>query len=399
MTFFPFVRFDNYNLTNDPLDRVKPGVYFTSSDYLNRYSIFGAFSINKRMERDVYASLEYRNKIPLLYSLGIKPTLLLELFSVSRVANNNIFFGVDSTNLPPTYDFIIPINVTYNLFEFDVALKHKMFADGNDIELRFIYSDYTTRLSSFSLPNAKGLYPATKDVYFIGRSFQFTYWHKMLMPYIDSDINPVGREITFQFNYDLDKFNSDGNYIANESGVIVPQYNNYTFFKTEFDWQEHISLNKYHHTINGRIKAGSIIGPELPSFFNYYVGGLVGMKGYPFYSIEGNKSYWMHLEYRLPIFKNIDNRFGPWYLDKIFMSVYADVGNAWSGKFVGMDKTKKAAGAEIRIKMNSFYLFPTAIFVNVAYGFDKFSTVVREKDITYGKEFLFYAGVLFDFSL
>jgi len=398
MTFFPFIRFDNYNLTNDPLDKVKPGVYITSSDYLNRYSIFGAFSINKRMERDIYVGLDYRNKLPLLYSLGIKPTLSLELFSVSRKANIDLYFGQyeDSTGIH--YDNIVGTDVTYNLFEFDVAFKHKIFAEGNDFELRFIYSDYVARLGSFSLPNNNGLYPATKDTYFIGTSFQFTFWHKMLMPYIDSDINPIGREMTFQLNYENDKYNNDGNYEV-ENGILVPQYNNYSFFKTEFDWKEHISLNKLNHTLSGRIKAGSVLGKEVPNFFDYYVGGLVGMKGYPFYAIGGNTSYWMHLEYRLPIFKNIDNRFGPWYLDKIFMSVYADVGDAWTGKFAGMDASRKAAGAEIRVKMNSFYLFPTAIFFNMAYGFDKFSTVVREKNITYGKEFLFYAGVLFDFSL
>jgi len=398
MTFFPFIRFDNYNLTNNPLDKVKPGVYITSSDYLNRYSLFGAFSINKRMERDIYVGLDYRNKLPLLYSLGIKPTLSLELFSVSRKANIDLYFGQyeDSTGIH--YDNIVGTDVTYNLFEVDLALKHKIFAEGNNIELRFIYSDYVARLGSFSLPGNSGLYPATKDTYFIGRSIQLTYWHKMLLPYIDSDINPIGREITLQLNYENDKYNNDGNYEV-ENGILVPQYNNYSFFKAEFDWKEHVSLNRFNHTLNGRIKAGSVLGKEVPNFFDYYVGGLVGMKGYPFYAIGGNKAYWMHLEYRLPIFKNIDNRFGPWYLDKIFMSVYADAGNAWTGEFAGMDETKKAAGAEIRIKMNSFYLFPTAIFFNVAYGFDKFSTVVREKNITYGKEFLFYAGVLFDFSL
>ncbi|MBU0475907.1 MAG: biopolymer transporter Tol [Bacteroidetes bacterium] len=398
MTFFPFIRFDNYNLTNDPLDKVKPGVYIASSDYLNRYSVFGAFAINKRMERDIFVGLEYRNKLPLLYSLGIKPVIMLDLYSVSRKANVDLYFGQyeDSTGIH--YDNIVGTDVTYNLFEVDLALKHKIFATGNNIELRFIYSDYVARLGSFSLPNNLGLYPATKDTYFIGRSIQLTYWHKILMPYMDSDINPIGRDVMFQVNYENDKYNNEGNYEI-ENGILVPQYDNYSFFKAELDWKEHIAINKYNHTITGRLKAGSILGGEVPTFFDYYVGGLVGMKGYPFYAIGGNQSYWFHLSYRLPVFRNIDSRFGPWYLDKIFMSVYADIGDAWTGKFAGMDASKKAAGAEIRVKMNSFYLFPTAIFVNVAYGFDKFSTVVREKDITYGKEFLFYAGVLFDFSL
>ena len=54
MSFFQFVRFDNYNLSNDGLDKIKPGVYLYSSDYLNRYSLFASFSIKKRLEREVY---------------------------------------------------------------------------------------------------------------------------------------------------------------------------------------------------------------------------------------------------------------------------------------------------------------------------------------------------------
>ena len=398
MTFFPFVRFDNYNLTHDPLDKVKPGVYLTSSDYLNRYSVFGAASINKRMERDLYLSLEYRDKLPLLYSIGIKPELSLELFSVSRKANVDLYFGKYEDSTGVHYDNIVGTDVTYNLFEFDLALKHKVFAKGNNIEFRFIYSDYVATLGSFALPNNGGLYPSTKDTYFIGRNFQFTYWHKMFSPYIDSDINPIGREISFQLNYELDDYNDKGEYKV-ENGVLVPVYNNYSFARAEFDWKEHIAINKANHTVNARVRAGSIIGKEVPTFFDYYVGGLVGMKAYPFYAIGGNKAYWMHLEYRFPLYRNIDSRLGPWYLDKIFMSVYADAGDAWTGKFDGFEKSKKGIGAEIRIKMNSFYLFPTAIFLNTAYGLDKFTTVIRDQNITYGKEFIFYAGVLFDFSI
>ena len=80
------------------------------------------------------------------------------------------------------------------------------------------------------------------------------------------------------------------------------------------------------------------------------------------------------------------------------MSIYADIGDAWTGKFSGIENSKKGAGAEIRFKMNSFYLFPTSIFINAAYGFDKFSTTIRGEEIFYGQEWIVYGGVLFDFS-
>jgi len=398
MTFFPFIRYDNYNLSNDGLDKIKPGVYLTSTDYLNRYSLFAAFAINKRMERDLYLNLEYRDKIPLLHSIGFNPVVSVELFSVSRKANVDLYFGKYEDSTGVHYDDIVGTDVTYSLFEFDFTMKHRIFAKGNNLEFRFIYSDYTATLGSFSLPNNKGLYPSTKDRYFIGRNFQLKYCHKKFKPYRDSDINPIGREVTAQLNFEIDAYNGEGEYTI-VNGVLVPKYDDFTFARAELDWKEHIGLFESKHTINTRVKAGSIIGAKLPTFFDYYIGGLPGMKGYPFYAIGGNQAYWINISYRFPLYRNIDSRLGPWYLDKIFFSVYADIGDAWTGKFEGMKNAKKAIGAELRIKMNSFYLFPTAIFFNAAYGLDKFTKPIRDKHVTYGQEFIFYAGVLFDFSI
>ena len=122
------------------------------------------------------------------------------------------------------------------------------------------------------------------------------------------------------------------------------------------------------------------------------------MKAYPFYAISGNEVGWINLTYRLPLFTNIDTKVGHLYFDKIFFSVYGDLGNAWDGKMPKLNKFKKGVGAELRIQMNSFYLFPTSIFFNASYGFDKFERSVRNETITYGKEWRFYGGILFGFD-
>ena len=41
---------------------------------------------------------------------------------------------------------------------------------------------------------------------------------------------------------------------------------------------------------------------------------------------------------------------------------------------------KKGVGAELRIQLNSYYLFPTSIFFNASYGFDKFDRNVNGVD-------------------
>lgn len=398
ISFFPFIRIDNYTTSSSAWDRIKPGVYLTSSDILNRFSFFGSASLNKKLERDLYFLFEYRDKFPILYSLGLKPEWGIELFSISRKAGFDIEFGVDSTFTPPRIDYKVPVNVTYNLFEVDFISHHKIFAEGNKIEMRFIYSQYVSTLESIIIPETNNsLYPTTNDKYFIGRNFQLKYTHENIIPNIDTDINPVGRKIDLQYNYEFNRYNNEGNYEVAD-GILKPLYNEYNFHRLELNWREYFDLGSK-HTLTLQFRGGTILGPEVPDFFDFYLGGLIGMKSYPFYAVSGNELGWINLTYRFPVLTNIDTRVGHLYIDKIYLSVYGDFGNAWNGKFPAMSEFKKGVGAELRIKMNSFYLFPTSIFFNAAYSFDQFTRIIRGENVTYGKEFRFYGGILFDFSL
>ena len=396
-SFFPFIRYDNYNTSSSVLDRFKPGVYITSSDYLNRYSVFGGLSINKLFERDAFLSFEYRNKLPLLYQLGIKPQITLELYSISRKTNVDLFFTeyVDSNNVT-RYDSHAKTDVTYNLFEFDVAANHKVFAEGNNLELRFIYSQYTATLGSFVIPNTSLLYPTSDDKYLVGKNIQIKFNHNAIKPTIDSDINPIGRTVELKYNYEINDFNNNGEYTVKD-GLLKAVYNKFNFHRIELNWDEHYNAWS-NHTLNIKIRLGSILGPQVPDFFDFYLGGLVGMKSYPFYAISGNEISWVNFTYRFPLFENIDYKLGHLYLDKTYLSIYADLGNAWMGKIPAINNFKKGVGMELRLKMNSFYLFPTSIFVSAAYAIDKYERTVQNKKIIYGKEVQLYGGILFDFS-
>ena len=397
ISILPLIRIDNYNTSNSGLDKIKPGIYIASSDVLNRFSIFGSASINRRMERDLFLQIDFRNKIPLIYNLGLKPEIGVELYSISRKSNIDIPFGIDSTSLPPRIDYNIPAGVTYNLFEVDFVARHKIFSEGNNIEARFIFSQYVSTLSSFILPESGNyLYPASDDKYFVGRNFQIKFTHDGIKPQIDSDINPVGRKVEFQYNYEFNNFNNESNYTVVD-GLLEPVYNKFNFHRLELNWKEYIALGSG-QTLTAQFRAGSILGKAVPDFFDYYLGGLIGMKSYPFYAVSGNKVGWVNLTYRFPLFTNIDTRIGQLYIDKIFLSVYGDFGNAWTGDFPSLNSFKKGAGTEIRIKMNSFYLFPTSVFFSAAYSFDRFSRYILGENVTYGKEWSFYGGILFDFS-
>lgn len=398
LSIFPFIRFDNYNTGNTFIQKIKPGLYVASSDMLNRYSLFAGGSINTRMERDLFLIFEYRNKLPLLSDLGLKPELSLELYNTSRKSDVDIFFGADT--LPGgiiNYDDIVKTDIAYNLFEVDLAAKHRIISRNQNIEFRFVWSRYTATLSSFIFPNTTILYPTTNDEYFIGRDLRFTYGLNYIVPSKDMDINPVGTEVKFQYDYEFNKFNSDGEYTV-EDGILKPIYSDYNFHRVELNTKMHFPFFFNGHTLTAKIRVGSILGPQVPDFFDFYLGGLVGMKAYPFYAISGNEIAWLNLTYRFPLFRNIDTRIGHIYLNKIFLGFFGDIGNAWSGKLPAPDSFKKGVGIEARIQMNSYYLFPTDLFVSAAYGFDNITRVVNNEYITYGKEWRIYGGILFGFD-
>ncbi len=398
LTFFPFIRYDNYNTTNKFTEKIKPGLLVTSSDMLNRYALFAGGSINSRLERDIFLIFDYRNKLPLLFNLGIKPELSLELYNISRKANVDVSLFPDTlSNGTIEYQYVIPTDVTYNLFEVDFIAKHRIFSRNQELELRFIFSQYSAALGSFLLPNDRGLYPTTNDTYLIGRNLQIKYKLDAMLPYKDAEINPVGAELALTYNYEFNKFNSEGEYVV-EDGVLKPDYNDFNFHRLELNSKVHFPLWA-NHTITAQLRGGTILGPAVPDFFDYYLGGLIGMKAYPFYAVSGNEVAWVNLTYRFPLFRNIDARAGHLYLDKIYFSFYGDFGNAWTGDFPKLNTFKKGAGAELRIQMNSYYLFPTTIFLNTAYGFDKFERIVNNEPFTYGKEWQFYGGILFGFDI
>jgi hypothetical protein len=397
LSIFPYIRYDNYNTTSQFWEKIKPGLYLSSSDMLNRFSFFAGGSINTRLERDLFLMFDYRNKLPGLYSLGLKPEMTLELYSVSRKADVELFFGSDSVGNTVNYDYIVPTDVTYNLFEVDVAARHRIISRNQNIEFRFIFSRYTAVLGSFILPDENStLYPTTYDTYFIGRNFQVKYNFDAILPDVDDEINPIGQRLELTYNYEMNKFNEEGEYVV-EDGLLKPQYENFYFHRLELNSKTHFGLWA-DHTLTAQLRAGTILGPNVSDFFDFYLGGLLGMKAYPFYAISGNEIAWINLTYRMPLFRNIDSRVGHLYLDKIFFSVYGDAGSAWYGSIPKVNAFKKGAGAELRIQMNSFYLFPTSIYLNGSYGFDELKRIIRGEVITYGKEWRFYAGILFGFD-
>jgi Tol biopolymer transport system component len=394
LTVVPFVRVDNYNQKSRGIDLIKPGVYLFSSDVLDKTGFFAGASLNLNMERDLFLQFSYRGKIPLFYQLGLEPVATAELFNLTRKTDNVI-------SLPGPV--IIPVDVTYDLLEFDFALRQKALSQFSDVEFRYAHSRYASVIGNFINPETDppSLVTGTRELYLIANTFTLSFALDNILPSRTSDINPVGRKILLRLSRELNKFNGDGEYEVTSIG-LQPRYKSINFTRAELKWREHVALPFGSNTVTATVHGGTVVGPEVDDFFDFYAGGLVGMRGYPFYALGGNRMAVLGLEYRFPLIHNIDLRLFQIYFDKLYASVFADIGDTWSGPVTpSLSTFKKDIGAELRLESFSFYSYPTRIFASAAYGLDRFDRLIRRLDtqVTYGKEWRFYFGVLFGFDL
>jgi WD40 repeat protein len=391
LTFVPFVRIDNYNTRNKALDVIKPGVYVFSNDVLDRTGFFAGAALNRQMERDLFLQFFYRSKIPLLYELGLEPVASFEVYNVTRKTDNVL-------TLPAS---VIPVSVTYNLLEFDLALTQPFVSQFSTVEFRYAHSRYSSIIENFINPETSppSLVPGSSDLYLIANSLSLTLKSEMIVPATTMDINPTGRRVMLRIGRELNKFNGDGEYEVSSTG-LQPKYKTVNFTRAELSLKEYIPFLFRNHTLNLSIRAGSILEHSVDEFFDFYAGGLVGMKGYPFYAIGGNEMAVGGIAYRFPLSSALDIRIFQLYFDKLYASVYADAGNAWTENRPKLAEWKTDAGVELRLESFSYYSYPTRIFFNASYGFNRFDRYVRSRNetVAYGKEWRFYFGVLFGFD-
>ena len=394
ISLIPLLRFDNYTQSGNILDMIKPGLYVSSSEVLDKMDIFGGAAINRKWERDLFLIVEYRDRLPILYQLGLEPTAALELYNVTR-KRENVSFNLFVNNLQTFYT-----EITYNLFEFDISLSQKIFSENCDMKVGYSLSRYGQDFGSWFHPTI-GVIPASSSTYFIGNTFSAKFKYDGILRTTDKDINPVGRLFSLKYSYEINKFNPLDS-IKIVDGLPVPIYTNYKFHRLELNWTEHIALPLSKQTLSLGLTAAGILGHSVDEFFDYYAGGFIGMRGYPFYAIGGNTALALNATYRFPIETELNFRILQLYFKKLFGSVFYDIGDAWTGKIPSINDWKRDVGFELRLETFSFYAYPTRIFFSGAYGLDRFSrnvTDINTTTVLYGHEWRFYLGVLFGFEL
>jgi Tol biopolymer transport system component len=400
----------------------KVGLYATSREMLDKLSFTGGLMFSPasgpaeglsdffvpgnllKLERDLFLSFEYAKGFGRSASRAM-PRLSVDLFNVTRNVNNGLSieeFPCTACLPDTTY-----ANLTYNLWEFDIAARSRI-SRTLMLEGGYRYSPYQVTTERFFSREEGATIPSSSARYYIGRSLRLVGHFEAFAPHRNANVLPVGLRVQMGYEYEpgslLDRFDV-------EDGVLVSRYEDYRNHRLHLDGLLGYRLpgspagGVHGLTLRGRTTA--ILGSPVESFFNSYVGGLTGARGYPFYALGGNRTGWMQLSYTRPLVNRIDVQAGFLYFDKLYARIYGDVAAAWDGNLSLGDDLRRDVGVEMRLGLGSFYLLPAAFFASATYGFDRFEQPLKDglltpdgrSSVTYGQEVLFHFGLLFGFDL
>ncbi len=368
---------------------VKPGLYVVSDDVLGKYNLVGGAAVNKDFDYDLYG----------YFQMNIfKPSLFVEVFNTSA--------NIKDTLSIPRGDYSLHYNrdVNFDLTEARVGLQY-YWKPYLKLSVAGVWRRYNAKISSPQVydPYRKRWEPpfTFHYNYLKGYAVEFKAIADMVHQDVNKHIAPSGgRYLSFFYSLEMSDFLKD----FALSGIGLREiYRNYTYNQFELDWEEYFRnpLIKS-HTLSLRVNAG-YIDRKVDSFFHLYAGGLLGMKGYSYFSIEGRHKLILTAAYRFPLLTNMDWLIGHVYFDKLYFGVFFDYGNAWnySDKRFSLANFKKDVGLQLRLNTFSYSLFPTRFFLEAVYPLDQITNYddSRKQLITYPQEWRFYFGALYDFDL
>lgn len=392
----------------------KTGAYFASREMRERFSIFGGalFGPGSRssdgvsnffapgrlvsLDRDLFLEVEYAG-LPFI-KRHWSPTVSLAFFNIRR----NVQDGLQIEEFPCTACLpdTTATDIAYNMWQLEVSLISKLNR-WSLLELGYHYSPYRVSTESFYSREYRQEIPGSTSRYYSGSTWTTAWIFNLTYPEPHRDIAPLGWRGIIRYRYEpselLDSYDI-------RDGTLIPIYDQFHNHSMEAELRYGFLLASQRIQMRTRVFS-YLDGPD-EFFYLDYIGGLIGMRSYPFYALGGTRTAFSQLSWLIPLKTDIYHQMGRFTLDKVFLRLFAEAGNGWGGPLDIDSSIKTGAGAELRIGMNSYYFFPTSLFFSTAYGFnaydlqlpDAFITETPTGRVSYGNQLLLNFGILFDFE-
>jgi len=354
---------------------IKLGWYFFSNEILDRLSLFGGASMNTAKDLDLFFIFEFRR----LY-----PTLFAEVFYLTR--------NIQEKNRYSVYP--LDDRLRFRLVQFDGGLRFPLFGLGK-LELFSSWQQYRAFIKE-AVEGIQGLEAGLAYDYYKGLISGVRLSVNGVKRLVDSDINP-----SRGFKLDVDITYEKNNFIEgldlSDVGTLIPNWANNDLWRMLQSSSLFFSIPATNRmTISLESIAGTISNVEADSFFHFFAGGLNGLKGYPFYSIEGKSIAIATGTLRVPIFREKHIPLGWFIMQNSTLGFIGQIGDAWV-RSIDEPNWLRSVGIQWRINGFSFYNFPTAIGLELHQGLDTFQRQINNKSVTYGQEQRFYLTILFGF--
>ena len=231
--------------------------------------------------------------------------------------------------------------------------------------------------------------------YYRGASINIDWKLNIIKPRLDGGINPSnGLKLSAKIDIENNKFIEGLDF--SDAGTLVENFKDNNFTRLQGDLTYHYEIPWVDRlTTSFQMSGGYITNTAVDSFFHFFNGGMSGLKGYPFYSIEGTKTALLDLSFRLPLLREKHIKLGWFIMQNSVVGAIFQFGDAWRQKSDQM--WKKSVGLQWRVNGFSFYNYPTAIELEIHQGLNKFDRVIKGETYSYGNEVRTYFRLLFDF--
>ncbi len=394
----------------------KLGTYASSREILEDMSLFGGLLIGPgsrkvsstgaffapanllSLERDAFLQFEYRKGFRFMPKRW-SPQVAFELFNIQRRVEGGL--AIEEFPCTACLPDTTRTDLTYALWEGGIYVRSKLNRTML-LEVGYRYSPYRVNTDQFYSRELQTPVPGSSSRYFIGRSFLASWYFTARTPYREEDIMPEG--IVAKASYErelgrlLRRFEIKG-------GQLSPVYGSDALHRLALEVRAGRRLpgqiRGAAHGIALHLRASTTLGLRVDAFYNDYMGGLAGARGYPFYALGGTEAFWVQTAWLFPLWPDIKRQVGPLYFDKAFARFYLDAVRVRPASRA----LRKDIGAEVRLQMGSYYLLPTSLFLSATYGIDAFHVALDEafvtsrRNVRYGRDVLWHFGVLFGFDV
>ncbi len=340
---------------------IKSGIYFYSSEVIDRFSLFGGISMNELSDMDVFLMMEY---------MKYKLTYYSNLYWISRHRDAKkpfLYPRVDGTTVDNIH---IYNDLKFNLFSLDLGTRFS-FGSGK-YKFQYNFSNYRQHIYQnvyqyweYDSLNTIHRYGEFGFDYYRGHSLSLIYdLDKRKRSFLMNMLPNNGYEVHGVISHEWNQF-MDGFSVSEEHSTFGANFVPHNTFRITFDVNKHFTLNKDKKIVASlSALGGGLSNSNIDDFFHFFGGGMPGMKGYTFYDSTLTGPYYFigSSIIRLPLFIEENFVLAQFNLQNLSIGGIFQIGAAMDKDFNDFVKNHKlSCGLEFRMNGFSFYSYPTAI--------------------------------------